>query len=407
MSSDTILTCRGLRKTFSVYKRPIDRLLEFVSRRRLHVPFDALKGIDFEIKRGETVGLLGINGSGKSTLLQIVAGTMSPSEGRIEIEGRVAALLQLGAGFIGEVTARENAILAARLYGMTEREAAERLPWIASFAEVESHLDTPVKFFSSGMYARLAFAVAVAVRPDVVLIDEALSVGDAGFQAKAEAYLANELAASAKIIVSHDLAAIERHCSRALVLDRGTLAFDGPVEEAIAIVRGTGNLPDSPLSPRIRGIGDLSIRSVDLDPGSGSVIKSGATVRIQAQVLSSRSSETPCLLGHFWTDQNGREALGGNNDSASRPLSVPPGESTIALEFSWPDVASGRYKLNMFLASRDGADLAVQCRSEDLAYLSCACDWDHAWKVGVHTRTDFSSTPSTASSRTEKKALSA
>lgn len=381
MSSDGVLRCRGLGKTFNVYRRPIDRAAEMLSfgLRRFHRPFEALEDVGFTLARGESVAVLGINGSGKSTLLQILAGTMSPSRGRIEVEGRIAALLELGAGFIGEVTARENAVLAARLYGMTEAEALERLPWIASFSGLEDHLGTPVKFFSSGMYARLAFAVAVAVKPDVILIDEALSVGDVGFQRKAEAYLRDDLADAAKVIVSHDQDAIARHCTRALVLERGRLVYDGPVEGGLRHVSGeTHGRGPAPVR-RVRGEMEVSVAETRLLGGDAGTVSPGSRVEIEIELESRVRRTVDCVIGHFWSEGSGRELFGASTESLRKGVvKVPPGRSTHRLVFDWPACAPGVYRLNLGVYSigLDGVR-TTQCRVEDAASLIGV--GDHPW----------------------------
>lgn len=398
MSSDSpVLSCRDIRKTFRIYRRPVDRLTELASlgSMRRHREFEALSGVSFEVARGESVALLGTNGSGKSTLLQIVAGTMTPTRGRIEVEGTLAALLQLGAGFIGEVTARENAILAARLYGMEEREAMERLPWIAEFAELGDHLDTPVKFFSSGMYARLAFAVAVAVTPDAILVDEALSVGDAAFQRKAESYLRNELGHAAKVIVTHDLEAAKRHCSRAIVLDRGTVVHDGGVEDAIAMLTGADPGVARKLSPRSRGAGDIEIAIEALGFSTGAAISPGDSVTIDVTVRSTLPYAIPCILGHFWTDAAGRELFGSSNEtSGAPPIEATPVARTHRITFPWPQVPPGQYRLNLAALSLDSTtgDRLTQARLEDVSWLGC--DWRWPWQTLVGTPSSFSSTDS-------------
>ncbi len=211
---------------------PVVRSLE---RRRqgLGEDFHALRGVSLEVAAGESVGIIGRNGSGKSTLLQIIAGTLRPTSGRVEVHGRVAALLELGSGFNPEFTGRENVFLNAALLGLSRTETEACFDRIAAFADIGDFLEQPVKTYSSGMVVRLAFAVQTVVEPDVLIVDEALSVGDVFFQQRCFRRL-HELReqGTTLLFVSHDLGTVQNLCGRALLLSRGETAFLGPPEEA-------------------------------------------------------------------------------------------------------------------------------------------------------------------------------
>ena len=197
--------------------------------------FTALRGISFEVREGETVGLIGRNGAGKSTLLRTMAGIYHPDSGSVSVHGRVSAVLQLGVGFNNALSGRDNILLAGMMLGHTRSDMLERMEEIIDFAELGEFIDQPVRFYSSGMISRLSFAIATATEPDVLLLDETLSVGDLAFAAKArDAMDRMRRRASCQMIVSHDLEAIRRLCDRALVLEAGELVFDGDVSEAIA-----------------------------------------------------------------------------------------------------------------------------------------------------------------------------
>lgn len=231
MSSDAAVRVLDLSKGYQVYSRPQDRLKQFVwgARRQFFQEVRALDGISFDLRRGETVGVVGQNGSGKSTLLQLLAGTLTPTRGSAEVHGRVAALLELGAGFDAEFTGRENVYLSAAILGLRHADIAARFDAITAFADIGEFLDRPVKTYSSGMYLRLAFAVAVSVEPDVLLIDEALAVGDLRFQIKClERMRALQQHGVTILLVSHSVEQVRRFCQRALWLDRGRLVMDGP-----------------------------------------------------------------------------------------------------------------------------------------------------------------------------------
>jgi ABC-type polysaccharide/polyol phosphate transport system ATPase subunit len=204
-------------------------------RRLERVPFTALRDISLTVARGETLGIIGANGSGKSTLLKLIAGIYAPTSGKIAVHGQLVALLELGAGFHGELSGRENIFLNGALYGHTRAAMARRVPEIAAFAEIEAFLDTPLKYYSSGMQARLAFAVAMASPAEIMLLDEILAVGDAAFQARCVAKL-RELRAAGRtlVMVSHSAALVRELCDRALWLDRGRLMAEGAPEHVIA-----------------------------------------------------------------------------------------------------------------------------------------------------------------------------
>lgn len=217
-------------KQYRIYERPGDRLKESITRGRLrrHKEFWALRDVDFQIEAGTTVGIVGPNGCGKSTLLQIISGTLAPTHGDVWHEGRIAALLELGAGFDPEFTGVENVYMNASLLGLSRRETDVLFPAIERFAEIGPFLYQPVKSYSSGMYVRLAFAIAASVDPDILIIDEALAVGDAVFQHRCLRRL-KELheRGTTVLFVSHDAAAVRALCSRALLLKAGTLMADG------------------------------------------------------------------------------------------------------------------------------------------------------------------------------------
>ena len=205
--------------------------------RTRHEEFTALGGINLTITQGETVALLGRNGSGKSTLLKLVAGVMTPDVGRVLIRGRVAGLLEVGAGLHPDLTGRENIFLNASILGMTQSQIEERYEDIVAFADIGRFLDLQVRFYSSGMFLRLAFAVAVHTEPDVFLVDEILAVGDEPFQRKCVARIeALREEGRTLVIVSHDLSMVERLCDRGVVLAGGRVVQDGPVAQAGAVM---------------------------------------------------------------------------------------------------------------------------------------------------------------------------
>lgn len=232
---EAAISVRNLHKMYRIYDRPQDRLKQMVwrGRRRYGREFWALRDVSFDVHRGETVGVIGRNGSGKSTLLQIIAGTLSASSGEVWASGRLAALLELGSGFDPEFTGRENVFLNGAILGLDEREMARRFDEIAAFADIGTFIDQPVKTYSSGMFVRLAFAVQACVDPDILLVDEALAVGDIFFRQKCYQRLERlRERGTAIILVSHSMMEVEQFCERAVLLHRGDQVFVGPSAEA-------------------------------------------------------------------------------------------------------------------------------------------------------------------------------
>jgi lipopolysaccharide transport system ATP-binding protein len=250
MSSDLVIGVANLSKIFRTYERPKDRLIEGLyglAARMCPVPalkaklrvraercsrkFWALNNVSFEIRRGQTVGIVGRNGSGKSTLLQIICGTLAPTAGSAQLNGRVAALLELGSGFNLEFTGRENVFLNGQLYGLTRKQIEERYDDIVAFADIGDFVDQPVKTYSSGMLVRLAFAVIAHVDADVLIIDEALAVGDAFFTQKCMRFLRRFMQNGTILFVSHDMSSVKSLCSHAIWLEHGQVLKAGSPKE--------------------------------------------------------------------------------------------------------------------------------------------------------------------------------
>jgi len=237
MSSDVIVEVKGLTKVFPVYDKPHYRLMQMLlgGGRRWYREFTALSDINLVIRPGETVGIVGRNGSGKSTLLQIICGTLAPTEGDVHVRGRVAALLELGAGFNPEFTGRENVYLNGTVLGLSRAQIERKLDDILAFAEIGDFIDRPVKTYSSGMYVRLAFAVAIHVEPDLLVVDEALSVGDEAFQRKCFARIERLREGGCTVLfVSHAATTVVELCDRAILIDHGDLLADGAPKAVIS-----------------------------------------------------------------------------------------------------------------------------------------------------------------------------
>lgn len=238
------ISVEGISKIFEVYDKPVDRLKKSIVTRlptkkhyakKYYSEYHALSDISFNVAKGETVGILGHNGAGKSTLLQVVCNTLAPSQGEVKVNGRIAALLELGAGFNPEFTGRENVFMGAAIAGLSSNEVEEKYDEILAFADIGEHIEQPVKTYSSGMYVRLAFAVSIILTPDILIVDEALSVGDIYFQKKCRDKLKEfQKGGGTLLLVTHSTQTVVEMCDRCVVLESGNLIFDGDTEDAVA-----------------------------------------------------------------------------------------------------------------------------------------------------------------------------
>ena len=294
MSSEFSIRVDGLSKRYEIYARPADRLKQMIlprlrrsSQRQARTWYRecwALRDVGFQVRKGETVGIVGRNGSGKSTLLQMICGTLTPTLGTVAVSGRIAALLELGAGFNPEFTGRENVRLSGLLYGLSQRELDARFDDICDFAEIGDFIDRPVKTYSSGMYVRLAFSVAINVSPDVLVVDEALSVGDEAFQRKCFARIDQIRASGATVVfVSHAASTVIELCNRALLLDGGELLTEGSPKYVVSRYQKILYSPAAlypAIRERIRAGRETNARSFEEsahpdagDPGPGEVAR--------------------------------------------------------------------------------------------------------------------------------------
>ncbi|MBU1413892.1 ABC transporter ATP-binding protein [Myxococcota bacterium] len=259
--SDVALRLENISKCFQIYEKPHHRLLQgvFRGRKKYYREYWALRDISFTVNRGETVGIIGRNGAGKSTLLQLICGTLTPTSGTIEINGRIAALLELGAGFNPEFTGRENVFLNGAVLGLPQREIHDRFDEIASFADIGDFMEQPVKTYSSGMYVRLAFAVATCVDPDILVVDEALAVGDVKFQAKCFRRFKELVAEGTTILfVTHSTEQIVRHCSWSVLLEQAVIREMGDSKKVsnhyLDLLFGVNRRPHEAGETRTNGI---------------------------------------------------------------------------------------------------------------------------------------------------------
>ena len=332
----------------------------------------ALTGVSFEVAPGETVGIVGANGSGKSTLLKLLAGILRPTEGEVVVGGRLAALLELGAGFHPELSGRENVEISGLLLGLSRREVAARFDSIVRFAELEEFLDAPLRTYSSGMAVRLGFSIAAHADPDVLLVDEVLAVGDEAFAHRSlEKFAEFEKAGKTILLVSHDLSLVAERCRRAIWLEGGRIAADAPAREtvaryreAVARVEGEKRLGRSTSRPAASASGSDSIGSgrarvvaARVLDGSGRAagrLRSGETASLEMDVRAAERL-TDFVFGFAISTVSGSLVFGSNTElEGRRPLEFA-GEGTVRLEIPAFALAPGVYSLDAAVHARDGA----------------------------------------------------
>jgi ABC-type polysaccharide/polyol phosphate transport system ATPase subunit len=398
MSSEPAIRVRGLSKTYRLYRQPKDRLKQYLfgGKRRYFTEVQALRDISFSVAQGETIGIIGKNGSGKSTLLQALCGILAPSGGQVVANGRLCAMLELGAGFNPEFTGKENVFLNARLLGMNEEEIESRYPAIVSFADIGEFINKPLRCYSSGMYVRLAFAVAAHTDPDILLIDEVLSVGDVFFQQKCNLYMQRELGKTAKILVTHSMEAVASMTTRVLVLDKGSLAFDGPplqgIETFMRLSRRENALAGLPRPRQAAAAKDAPPSLLPIPPdklsGALSAVFTGFTVEVNGTpyggcilagapvavtlLMEVRREISHPIVGYLLADRFGNFIFGQNTTTAGLPLDVlRPGAHRICLHFTWPDVAGGDYFLTPGLGNGlDSKAHDIECWAHNIFHFS-------------------------------------
>ena len=383
MSGDVVVDIKGLGKRFRLFAGHGDRFKQLFTGNQLYREFWALRNVDLQLVRGEMLGVIGENGAGKSTLLQLICGTLTPSEGEVRVEGRLAAMLELGAGFNPEFTGRENVELNAAVLGLSQTQIAERFQSIADFADIGRFMELPVKTYSSGMYARLAFAICAHVDADILIVDEILSVGDAAFQQKCLQFLRRFCEHGTLLFVSHDSGLVARLCERALWLEHGAVRALGPAQdvstrylqsrakarEAAFQATPAAALDQGPLVHDMREHHAGRVEVSDFDPdapwhGHGGArieaaafyvpqgarlreITAGTEVEFRITARAERDLSRP-IMGFLLRDHLGQTVLGDNSFYAYRdtPLQVPAGEQfTATFRFQFPYLAIGVYTL--------------------------------------------------------------
>lgn len=346
---------QNVSKLFRLYDRPSDRLKELLRFRRepYHKDFWALRNVSFSVEAGEILGIVGPNGSGKSTLLQIATGILQPTSGRVSVEGRIAALLELGAGFNPEFTGRENVFLNGEIMGLSRRETESVFPEIEAFAEIGEFIDRPVKEYSSGMYVRLAFATAIHVQPDVLIVDEALAVGDAIFANRCLQKLEELKNRKVTILfVSHDLGLVKRLCHRAILMLKGEIFCEGTPSEVVnryvAFVhdKQAAQAEKSELTGNYRhGDRTSSIAAIRILNSEGheiSAVPAGDDIMIEVTTHFNKSTSQP-MVGMLIRNRLGIEVFGTNTKIEGINLG----------DFAPGDVVTVRFGFRCFLTRQD------------------------------------------------------
>lgn len=368
---NAVIDVNSISKRFKLYASPRERFkdLIFAGWGRSH-DHCALKNVSFQIKRGEVVGLIGANGAGKSTLLQILCKTLQASSGELKVDGRVSALLELGAGFNSEYTGIENVKFYCALHGIVGRKMQELLPQITAFADIGEYIDQPLKTYSSGMYVRLAFAAAIHIEPDILIVDEALSVGDVNFQAKCLDRIERLMQGGATVLlVTHDIQMVKQYCDRVLYLKKGELVYDGPAEEGTEIYLSEAieksvhgelvkkNSADN--ATLVFASAHGSINKAELivgeQRGSSLVVQQGERINIEVELWVSSDVKKPKIQMTI-RDRRGFNLFGFNDRYGSAALKRDE-EGKIKVRFSFDaNLQLGEYAVTIRLDDSDSLE---------------------------------------------------
>lgn len=400
-AADVIVEARGVSKQYRIFDKPIDRLKEALHPfgRSFHTDFFAVHDVSLTIERGESLAIIGRNGSGKSTFLKLVTGVITPSSGHLAVNGRVAALLELGAGFNPEYSGVENVYLNGTIQGYTRAQLEKKMPEILSFADIGEFADRPCKTYSSGMFARLAFAAMIHFEPDLLIVDEALAVGDVFFQQKCFRWMKERMAGVTKILVSHDMGSVAQLATRAVVLDKGKVSFEGEPLKAIEHYTKTlhtelfakpGGEPakdeEEPAAPSesftpvdpgsLGGAKEAEIVGWHLVVGDEppipgaevQVVRAEDVVRVALQFRTTRPIDH-LIVGVTITDRFGQAVFGVNSLGSGHTLAVSSAGTKVAsLDFVWPEIKQGRYFLTFGLGEGvEELDHVVQCWAHNVA----------------------------------------
>jgi lipopolysaccharide transport system ATP-binding protein len=382
------IAVEGVSRRFTVHAQANRTLKDwFVARGRIRASeVWALQDVSLRVEPGQALGLVGRNGSGKSTLLRLLSGIIKPTSGRLEVGGRVGSLLELGAGFHPDFSGRENVYLNGSIHGLRRRQIDELMDEIVSFAELERFIDLPVRTYSSGMYMRLGFAVAAHIRADVLLLDEVFAVGDEAFQRKCFGKIFEFKQRGGTIVfVSHDAAAVERLCDRAVLLKGGRLVFDGPTHEAIVQYHRLLAAEESPdeLRAGLRSWGDLrarieTVQVLDADGDERFQFAAGEPLALRLRVVADEALPPPRLSLEL-RDDHGILLASAAADTAALGWEEAPGERIVRFDVDRLPLADGRFHLRLALGDHhlidDAASFVVVPTDESQAVLLLDGRW--------------------------------
>lgn len=370
---NTAIEASGIKKVYKLYQQPIDRVKETFSRKskKYCQEFYALNDISFSVRRGETIGFVGRNGSGKSTLLKILTGVLQPTEGSVQVNGKVSALLELGAGFNAEFTGRENIYLNGTIMRIPREEMDKRVPAILEFADIGEFIDQPVKTYSSGMFVRLAFAVAINVDPEILIVDEALAVGDTRFQLKCmDKFKEFQQKGKTILFVSHDIHAIKRFCERTIWLNKGTMVMEGNTDfvtdQYTDFLKSELTLEDflkekeskvkkslpAITQERMDSIDIAEVLSLDLFSEKGEPIdnvRHGSCLRLVIQYIVKETSVDSPVLGVAIRSIDNEYICGLNTLLDNKKLPWNQGLNTVELEYECFNLVGGSYYFDVAL----------------------------------------------------------
>ncbi len=386
------ISVKGITKKYLIQrgKEPTFKgaIMDWLKRRTPFTAFPALEDVSFEVRKGETVGIIGENGSGKSTLLGVIAGILKPTSGEINIQGSVATLLELGAGFHGDLSGRENIYLNGSILGFSKREMDERYKAIVEFSELEKFINMPVKHFSSGMYVRLGFAIAVEVDPDILLIDEVLAVGDEHFQKKCLRRIEDfQKKGKTILFVSHALELVEEVCNRVILLEQGHIKMEGKPRDVLRLYRKMVQERDERLRPREWGTKEALITGVRFLGSDGKEEKcffTGQPMTMEISYLAPKRVDSP-IFGISIHGQDGKNFFGTNTKLEDYPIDCIEGEGRIKLAIERLTLFKGAFFFNFSLHSWDHKtqyhrldfihQIEVQNLREEDGFLKLPCKW--------------------------------
>ena len=409
------IVVKNLGKVYKLYDKPQDRVKELLNpwHRSFHTNYQALHGVTFSVNKGETLGIIGCNGAGKSTLLKLITGVITPTEGSVTTVGEISALLELGTGFNPEYNGYENIFLNGSMRGLNDAEIKAKLKDIVNFADIGTYMSQPVKTYSSGMFARLAFSVMVHFKPDILIVDEALSVGDVFFQQKCNTYMKEQMQGITKLLVTHDMNSIANMADRVILLDKGQIIQEGPPlsvienylrrmhtslftanasdESTMEAERAQDDMAPIPTTSTVENKSNFSngwitIKTENIG-GAGDavftraclkinqlvtdVVKAGDMLDVYAEVISTRNIDQP-IIGYMFKDKFGNQIIGENTIGSNVPVPSITKDTAHILKFSlkWPELKEGDYFLTIGLG--EGSDQMIhkiQCWAHNIIHV--------------------------------------